>query len=77
MDIAVGLLARSLNKKKAEIVRMAIDSGLRSISPKDNSAQRLLDLTKEAEKIPTVGKVPKDLIKNLDYYTWGGTKQDE
>ena len=75
MDIAVGLLARSLNKKKAEVIRMAITDGLKSMKPKDNSAQRLLDLVKEAEKIPTVGKVPKDLIKNLDYYTWGGAKK--
>lgn len=42
---------------------------------KKNSAQVLLDLARMAEKIPTKSRVPKDAVKNMDYYTWGGEKR--
>jgi len=68
--------ARSRRRAKAEVIREAIDQGLRVIRPKFGNAQALLNLAKMAEKIPTKGKVPKDFVKNLDYYTWGGEKRD-
>ena len=68
--------AKYHKKAKAEIVRKAIQAGLRVIHPKSNSAQALLNLAKMAEKIPTKGNIPDDFIKNLDYYTWGGKKRE-
>lgn len=62
-------------KSKAEVVREALEKGLKKAQPK--SAQALLDFAKAAEKIPTKGKLPKDLIENMDYYTWGGDKSGQ
>ncbi len=76
-DSKAEMLALSLGKKKAEVVREALDAGLETMQPQDTSANKLLNFIKLAEKIPTRGKVPKDFIKNLDYYTWGGEKRSE
>lgn len=64
--------SRLTNKPKAEVVREALEKGLKKAHPK--SAQALLEFAHLAEKIPTKGKLPKDLIENMDYYTWGGEK---
>jgi len=71
----INILAKSKNKAEAEVIREALEEGLDAIHPKSTSAQALVDLAKMAEKIPTIGKVPADFIKNLDYYTWGGEKR--
>ena len=68
-------MAQAKNKAEAIIIREALNQGLETIHPKIASAQTLLDLAKMAEQIPTKGKVPKDAIKNMDYYTWGGEKR--
>ncbi len=68
--------AKYKRKAKAEIVREALQVGLRVIQPKSSTAQALLNLAKMAESIPTQGDVPKDFIKNLDYYTWGGKRRE-
>lgn len=60
------------NKPKAEVVREALEKGLKKTHPK--STQALLNFAHLVEKIPTKGKLPKDLIENMDYYTWGGEK---
>jgi predicted transcriptional regulator len=70
----ISLIAQVKNKAEAEIIRDALDQGLKTIRPKSN-AQALLDLAKMAEKIPTQGKLPKDTVKNMDYYMWGGEKR--
>ncbi|OGE64428.1 hypothetical protein A3I48_00450 [Candidatus Daviesbacteria bacterium RIFCSPLOWO2_02_FULL_36_7] len=70
----INLAAKAKSKAESEIIRDALDEGLKKIYSPASSAQALLDLAKMAEKIPTKGKVPKDLIENLDYYTWGGKK---
>lgn len=72
----ISLAAKAKNKVESEIIREALDKGLKAIHPKSNSAKALLNFAKMAEKIPTKGKVPADFIKNLDYYTWGGEKRD-
>lgn len=72
----INLTAKAKSKLEAEIIREALTEGLNKIYPKSTSAQALLDLAKMAEKIPTRGKLPKDFIKNLDYYTWGGEKRE-
>ena len=66
-----------MHKVKAEVVREALKTGLQKIAPKASSAQALLSLAKKAEQIPTKGKIPKDFIRNLDYYTWGGKKRGQ
>ena len=71
----INLAAKAKSKAESEIIRDALDEGLKKIYSPASSAQALLDLAKLAEKIPTKGKVPKDLIENLDYYTWGGKKR--
>lgn len=71
----INLAARAKNKAEAEVIRDALDEGLDIVYPKSASAQALLDYAREAAKIRTRGKLPKDLIENLDYYTWGGEKR--
>ena len=71
----INLVARAKSKPEAEIIRDALDEGLDIVYPRSSSAQALLDLAKMAEKIPTKGKVPKDAVKNMDYYMWGGEKR--
>lgn len=69
--------AQITNKPKSEIVREALDKGLaKNDKTVSISAQALLEFAKQAEAIPTVGKVPDDFIKNMDYYTWGGDKSE-
>lgn len=69
------LVAKAESKARSQIIRDALEEGLEKIHPKSASAQALLDLAREAAKIRTRGKLPKDLIENLDYYTWGGEKR--
>ena len=76
LDSRLGLIAKSTGRKKAEVVRTTLQEGLKIVQPKSISAQNLLNFVKKAEKIPTKGHIPKDFIKNLDYYTWGGRKRD-
>lgn len=70
----ISLVAKAKNKVESEIIRQALKEGLEVIQPQKSSAQALLDLAKMAEKIPTKGKVPKDAVKNMDFYLWGGEK---
>ena len=67
--------AKAKSTPEADVVREALEEGLNKIHPKSASAQALLNLARDMEKIPTKGKIPKDFIKNLDYYTWGGEKR--
>lgn len=68
--------AKYQRKAKAQVVREALQAGLKVIQPKSSTAQALLNLAKMAEEIPTKGDIPKDFVKNLDYYTWGGSKRE-
>jgi metal-responsive CopG/Arc/MetJ family transcriptional regulator len=68
--------AQITKKPRSEIVRDALDKGLTEKHTQSVSAQALLGLVKEAEKIPTKGNIPEDFIKNMDYYTWGGEKDE-
>lgn len=69
--------AQITNKPKSEVVREALDKGLAQNKNSGSiSAQALLEFAKQAEAIPTVGQIPDDFIKNLDYYTWGGEKNE-
>ncbi|MBI2405400.1 hypothetical protein HYV22_04485 [Candidatus Gottesmanbacteria bacterium] len=70
----VALTSRILGKSKAEVVREALEVGLKDLQPmQSQSTANLLTLAKEAEKLPSKG--PKDLSINHDYYAWGGKKR--
>jgi predicted DNA-binding protein len=73
----ISILAESKNKAEAEIIREALEEGLDKIHPKSASAKALLDLAEMMEKTPTEGNIPKDAIKNMDFYTWGGSKKGD
>lgn len=68
--------AKSRRAAKAQVIREALQEGLKVIQPKFNTAKALLEFAKMAQKIPTKGKVPLDAVKNMDYYTWGGEKRE-
>lgn len=72
----IDLAAKAKNKLASELIREALDAGLKVLYPKSDSAQALFNFAKEAEKIRTKGKVPTDVIENMDYYTWGGKKRE-
>lgn len=71
----INIVAKAKLQPEAEIIREALEEGLSIIHPKTASAQALLNFVKMIEKIPTKGKVPKDAVENMDYYTWGGNKR--
>lgn len=70
----ISLTSKATNKPESEIVREALEKGLKTIRSKSN-IQALLDLAKMAEKIPTLKGAPKDASINHDYYAWGGEKR--
>lgn len=72
----IDLAAKAKNKLESELIREALDAGLKVVYPKSSSAQALLNFAKEAEKIRTKGKMPTDIVENMDYYTWGGKKDE-
>lgn len=73
----IDLAAKAKQKVAAELIREAIDVGLKKIYPPSSSAQALLNMAKLAEKTPTKPGSPTDISENHDYYAWGGTKKSE
>ncbi|MBI2590957.1 MAG: hypothetical protein HYW33_03735 [Candidatus Blackburnbacteria bacterium] len=70
--------AKLSKKTKAEVARLALEKGLKQVKiPKSNSAQALLALARFAESLPYDKNAPKDVVKNMDYYTWGGEKDKD
>lgn len=67
--------AKSNHKPKAEVIREALEEGLKSVQSQDKSAKALLKLAKLAEQLPNDPNTPKDLSTNHDYYLWGGKKK--
>ena len=74
LNTEIELNAKSQQKSKAEIIREALQKGLKSTRiQKSQSAKSLLDLAQMAKKLKGTG--PKDLSVNHDYYIWGGKKK--
>lgn len=71
----IDLAVRARGGIEAEVIREALEKGLRIIHPKSNSAQALVNLAKMAEKLPSKPNAPRDVSENLDYYAWGGPKK--
>ena len=74
LNTEIEFTAKAQLKSKAEVIRVALQQGLKTLRPqKSQSAKALLDMAKEAKRFK--GKAPKDLAFNHDYYTWGGKKK--
>lgn len=73
----IDLAVKAKKKVEAELIREAIDAGLNIIAPKSNSAKQLLNLAKMAKGLPHDPKDPTDVSAKIDYYAWGGSKNDE
>lgn len=73
----LAISARVSGKTKAEVAREALEKGLGERKlPKSHSAKALLELTEMAKQLPKTNRAPKDAIINMNYYTWGGEKDD-
>ncbi len=73
----IDLAAKAKRKVEADLIREAIDEGLKKIYPPASSTQALLNLAKLAEQIATKPGTPTDISENHDYYAWGGEKKSE
>lgn len=61
-------ISRISDISKAEVVREALEKGLKKTQSKSKSAQALLDFAYTAEKLTSTG--PKDLSENHDKYLY-------
>lgn len=67
--------AKTQRKSKAEVIRAALEHGIKVIRPqRPNSTKALLEMVQEAKKFRGTG--PKDLSINHDHYIWGGPKRN-
>lgn len=73
----ISITAKAKNQEESEIIRQALNEGLKKIHPISTSAKALLELSKMAEKLPSQPDAPRDVSQNLDYYAWGGEKVSE
>lgn len=70
----IAVAAMAAGERKAEVVRKALQQGLKAYQPSRSlSAAHLLTLADQARSTP--GKGPRDLSVNHDYYAWGGSKR--
>lgn len=61
--------AKAQNQSKAEIIRKALENGIKAPKePKAGGAQTLLKLAEIGKKYKLKG--PRDLSKNMDKYLW-------
>lgn len=68
--------AKARRKSKSEVIREALERGIKAIHPqKSSSAKALLSLAQMARKLKGTG--PRDLSINHDYYIWGGKKKTQ
>lgn len=70
----IAVAAMEAGEPKAEVVRKALQHGLKAYqSSRSSSAANLLKLADQASTTP--GRGPRDLSINHDYYAWGGRKR--
>jgi predicted DNA-binding protein len=65
------LASKAKNKVESELIREAIDAGLKVIYP-NNFAKALVDLANMAKKLPSDPKEPKDISEDTAKYAFGG-----
>lgn len=66
---SVSLVAKREKKTKAEVIRKALEEGLKKTSRTKNAGDVLLEIARVAEKLNAKG--PKDLSQNIDKYLYG------
>lgn len=70
----IHLTAKTQNKSKAEVMRLALEKGIESIGYDGGaSARTLLKIAEIGGKYKAKG--PRDLSTNMDYYLWGMPKK--
>lgn len=67
----IDLAAKATQKIEADLIREAIDEGLKKIYPPSSSAQALLNLAKMAENIPSEPREPTDVSSDTAKYAFG------
>lgn len=71
LRVEIEAVAQSQRKSKAAVIRKALEFGLKkSKAKKPNSALALVKMAKFAEKHLKDEKVPKDLARRHNEYTW-------
>lgn len=65
------ITARAKGKIEAEVIREALEKGLKVIRPKSGSAQALVDLAKMAKSLPYHPKDPTDISEDTAKYAFG------
>ncbi len=68
----IDLAAKAKQKVEADLIREAIDEGLKKIYPPTSSAQALLNLAKMAEDLPSRPEEPTDISEDTAKYAFGG-----
>lgn len=72
----IDLIARMEKKSKAEVMRIALEAGIKVLQRKQtHSAKALLDMAMRARELLKDDKLPRDLSINHDNYTWGGKRR--
>ena len=67
----INLVAKAKQKVEADLIREAIDEGLKKIYPPSSSAQALLNLAKMAENLPSQKGEVTDISKDTAKYAFG------
>lgn len=66
----IDLVAKAKNKVESELIREAIDAGLKVIYPKFNSAKALVELAKMAKGISFEPKEPTNVSEDTAKYAF-------
>lgn len=67
----IDLASKAKQKVEAEVIREALDEGLKKIYPPASSAQALLNLAKMAKNLPSKKGEPTDISSDTAKYAFG------
>lgn len=67
----IDLVAKAKQKVEAELIREAIDEGLKKIYPPASSAQALINLARMAENLPFQPGESTDISEDTAKYAFG------
>ncbi len=70
----IDLIAKAKNKLESQLIREAIDAGLKTIYPKFNSAKALVNLAKMAKSLPSRPNEPTDVSEDTAKYAFGESR---
>ncbi len=76
LDKKINFTAKTQNKSKAEVIRLALQEGINAIEMKSSGgAEVLLQIYKLGKKYKVKG--PRDASINHDYYLYGLPKKNQ